>query len=300
MKYPYFGRYLYSLRIRRGFENVSDFIENLNLPMSDNYYRDVEAGRKLPTIDKARELFEAMPFDEGEDKYEFFWHYLRELLPDEIHKNVMMPRVDTSFKNMKSAQELLEYDLKMHRTAAALARFEETQISTDNEIDAMTEQFELLPLVHYIHMVESATSDDINAICKNNGITFNEESIDSFFTKIGVSVEQDGSKKRYTRRKPIIRIPKNNKGLKFKDKFLYGEIEKSLANKRVPEIFSSEATFLYSMITAIPEIAQAKLTDRLRDLISEVSVSKTQLDDKTATPFFFSIVISGRPEYKIK
>ncbi|WP_295437785.1 hypothetical protein [uncultured Thiodictyon sp.] len=296
--YQHFSRYLFSFRIRHGFESTSEFLDACKVPMSDNYYRDVEAGRKLPTMDKAIELFQAMPFGESDDRYEFFWHYLKEILPEDVQKNVLMPRVDTSFERIKDSRELLEYDLRMHREAAAIARFAESHLSSDDEIAYISEAFDLMPLLHYIHMVDCASEQEIRDVCNKNDISATGEEIDRFFAAIGVQAISDNGEKRYVRSKPIFRVPRNIKGLAFKDRFTTSELIKSFEKKRAPEKFDVNATFDYSTIVAISAASQERLSDRLRDLISEISVSERQLDDPTATPFFIAILISGRHEYK--
>lgn len=303
-QYKHFGRYLYSLRTRQGFESIADYIEHLkessgSLPLSENYYRDVEAGRKLPTIEKAYELFRHLPFAESDDKHEFFWQYLKEVLPPDVFNEVVKPRVDTTFETLRESQELLAYDLKLHREAAAYARFAESHVSTDAAIAVMNEQFDLMPIVHFVHMVERATLDDLRKVCEKNGISVDDDDLDTFLRAIGVSITDEGGKKIYRRSKPVYRIPKTEAGTRFKDRFTEDEVMRSLcSDKRTAEIFEPDSTFDFSVIVALSKQAQAKLTDRLRDLISEVSVSSKQLDDPTAAPFFVGVVVSGRPAYR--
>lgn len=298
MQYEHFGRYLYSLRIRRGYENISDFLQDHTLPISGNYYRDVEAGRKLPGFEKANELFEALPYKDDDDRYEFFWHYLKEVLPEEVHDKVLTPRVDTSFRNVKNAQELLEYDLRMHRDAAAIARFEQTHVSTDDQVSLLEKHYELMPLLHFIYMVSNATEDDIDDVCSKNSITNNKEEIDEFLTGIGVEISTNINKRTYRRSKHIFRIPRTERGIQFKGTFIKRELDTSFGKARTPEMFSEDETFEFSSIVALSERSREKLTGRLRDLISELSVSGEQLDEPTSTPFFVNVVVSGRPEYR--
>lgn len=293
------SRFLYSFRVRRGYENISDFLDSVELPVSPNYYRDVEAGRKLPSVETASEIFKCLPFDETEDNMEFFWHYLKDLLPENIHEHLLIPRVDTSFKNLKNAQELLEYDLKMHREAAAIARFEHTYVSPDEEIVYLNERLDMLPLLHFLYMIDEASEDDIKQVCIKNGITRSDNIIDEYLTRISTHRMDDG-RKIYVRKNPIFRVPRTPTGISFKDIFTKHEINRSLDLDRCPEMFSTDSTFDYSVIVALPEDRREKLTERLRDLISELSISEKQLENPTAVPFFVSVVVSGRPEYKAK
>lgn len=291
-----FGKFLYSFRIRNGFENISNFLKSISLPMSDNYYRDVEAGRRSLSIEKAVELFRALPFNENDDDLEFFWHYFKDTLPEEIHNKLLVPRVDTSFKNVKEARETLEYDLKIHRKAAALARFENSHIITDSIANDLNSNIDLLPLIHYIYMVNEASENEVIDICDKNNIEKEFDRIDKFLINAGVAIEfLDG--KKYKRNRPFFRVPRTEEGVKFKDNFLRLEVEKSLTKTRGPENFSENCTFDYSGIFALTKESRDKLSDRLCDFVSELNVSNEQLDEKTAFPFFVSIIVSARSEY---
>ena len=291
------GSYLYSLRIKRGYENISDFLRSFDLPMSDNYYRDVEAGRRTLGLEKAVELYKVLPFNDEDDNLEFFWQYFRDNLPEEIHSKLLVPRVDTSFKNVKEAREVLEYDLKIQRKAAALARFENLHIISDDVVKNLISKIHLLPLVHYIYMVNEASLDQVKNICIKNNIKEDDDFIDSFLTSAGVSIEKKGEKKKYRRNKPVFRVPRTSSGIKFKDDFLMMEVSKSLNKTRGPESFSKNLTFDYSGIFAINKESGEKLTDRVRDFISELNVSNKQLEEPSSVPFFVSVIISARDEY---
>lgn len=55
------SKYLTSERIRRGYISVSDYLREYDrIPISESYYRDLEAGRKVIRIDHAEPLCEAL------------------------------------------------------------------------------------------------------------------------------------------------------------------------------------------------------------------------------------------------
>jgi hypothetical protein len=265
--------------------------------MSPNYYRDVEAGRRFLSIEKAVELYNVFPFDADEDKLEFFWHYFKDTLPEEIHGKLLLPRVDNSFKTLKESREILEYDLKIHREAAAIARSENVQMASDSIVNMLELNIDFLPTIHYIYMKDEVTGEQLSIICENNNIIFDPVVIDKFLSNVGVEIFENKNKKFYRRSKPVFRIPRTREGIKFKDKFTILEINKSFQKDRGCESFDDKDTFDYSGIYAIPKEARSRLTDRLRDLISELSVANKQLDDPSSVPFFVSIILSARHEY---
>jgi len=289
----YFGRYLYSFRIRRGYESISDFLNDVNIPVSDNYYRDVESGRKLPSFEKAVEIHDHLPFIEGEDDLEYYWHYIKDLIPEKIHNKLLLPRIDTSFKNLKNAQQILEYDLKMHKDAAAIARFESSYILTDEELGCLIENKSYLPIIHFIYMTEKVSSDDILIICKQNNINDKWQKISEFLDIF--SIKEISNNKR---RQPIFRVPRSLKGIEFKNEFTISEIIESQKKERTPESFEYNSTFDYSTIMLLSQESQLKISNRLRDLISELSISdKESKVNSDSTPYFVSIVISSRENY---
>lgn len=50
-------------RIEAGHLKISTFLDEINIPFSANYYRDVEAGRKYLSIDAAVELHDHLGID---------------------------------------------------------------------------------------------------------------------------------------------------------------------------------------------------------------------------------------------
>jgi hypothetical protein len=293
------SRFLYSVRIRLGFENISNFLSTYALPMSDNYYRDVEGGRKHLSFEKAIELSEIPPFNETEDtKLEFLWHMLRDILPEKLHSKLLFPRPDTTFENVREAQKKLEYDRKIHRGAATGARSAQQYIP--NNLEPIVQNNDLLPLLHFIYMVETAKQDEIERVCHRMGIKVDFKRICRVLEKLGVRIDNTKHKRVFTRALPIFRVPRDtNDGKKFLQSVTIDEIERSFTKEELPEekMFSEVGTFHYVNITAVAPEKKEKLTERLRDFISEVAVMDKQLEADEAEPFFISIVVSGRSEY---
>ena len=52
------GKYLHSERIHKHYENISKYLGDYRINISESYYRDLESGRKLLRIETAKDLCE--------------------------------------------------------------------------------------------------------------------------------------------------------------------------------------------------------------------------------------------------
>lgn len=292
-----FGAYLYQLRILSGKERISEYLKDFLIPFSDNYYRDVEAGRKTLSIDAAVQLHHSMKL-EGQKSFDYFWHYFRDSLPDAIHEMLFGKRPSVAKNNLDDLNKIRDYDTTVHRKALAISRYEREFIAGEKIIGLFNTHFEYLPLMHYLYMVEVASESDFVRICRGLDLAFNQNARD-FLSAIS-EVTFSGSEQIYKRLMPVLRTPRNEAGLALKDRFLLHEIARSIRKQESSEYFSSEATFRYSSMTTIRNRSLEDIQNRIVDLLSAVEVeskSSKQLDEADAHPYFFSIIISGRDEY---
>lgn len=290
------GSYLMQLRIERGHLKVSTFLDEINIPFSANYYRDIEAGRKYLSIDSAVELHDSLGIETStKSSFDYFWHYFKDLLPSDVHEMLFGKGIET--KDLSSRLELRDHDSKIFRRAVSLSRYEREFIISDEIIKAFHDNFDLLPLMTYIYMVEKASIPEIKQVCQQLDITFDSRVVD--FLSL-ISKERSHDEAPFIRYAPTLRMPRTNEAIRLKDKFLCYETKKSLSKPERSEYFDLNGTFKFSSMITLKEPEIEQIQDRLVDLFSVIEVhykSGKQLEDEKAHPYFLELIISGRPEY---
>ena len=98
-----FGTYLKTLRKTRGYASVKDYLSAYCLPISEAYYRDLEAGRNKVSLDTAGGLCLAL---QAEPK-EFYLHLLHEVLPESIASLIVRPKNGAVQTNVCEVQVLV-------------------------------------------------------------------------------------------------------------------------------------------------------------------------------------------------
>uniref|UniRef100_A6VRK8 Uncharacterized protein n=1 Tax=Marinomonas sp. (strain MWYL1) TaxID=400668 RepID=A6VRK8_MARMS len=290
------GAFLTQFRIRKGYLKVSKFLEEIKLPFSDNYYRDIESGRKYLSVDSAVELHNHLKLDESSKiSFDFFWHYFKDLLPREIHESLFGKGVES--KDISSVLELREHDSKVLRRALSLNRYEREFIADEKIVNSFRDNFDLMPLMSYLYMVDQASVPEIRLVCQQLGLKFDQRVID--FLKL-ISKDRKSLDAPFVRQAPILRMPRNKEALRIKNKFLSHEVGISLEKEEKSEYFDVNGTFKYSAILTLKESELNEVQDRLVDLLSVLELqnkSGNQLEDVDTHPYFYGLVISGRPEY---
>jgi hypothetical protein len=291
-----FGAFLMQFRIEAGHLKISTFLDKVNIPFSANYYRDVEAGRKYLSIDAAVELHDHLGIDAASKvSFDYFWHYFRDLLPANVHEMLFGKGVEVT--DLSSRLELREHDSKILRRALSLSRYEREFIVTEEVIAAFEANFELLPLMTYLYMVDSASVAEIQLVCQQIGLAY-DQSTEAFLSL--VSKERTTSDSPFVRHAPTLRMPRTVDALKLKDHFLRHEVDRSLLKPEKSEYFDISGSFKYSSMVTLKEAEIEQIQDRLVDLFSVIEVhnkSGRQLEDSGAQPYFFELIVSGRPEY---
>lgn len=291
-----FGGFLTQFRIEQGHLKVSTFLEKVDLPFSSNYYRDVEAGRKHLSVDAAIELHDSLCISRSSrDSFDYFWNYFKDILPTDIHE--MLFGRGGEAKDLSSLLELREHDSKVLRRALSISRYEREFVATSEITKSFKENIDLLPLMTYLYMVESATIYEVKYICDNLNIQYGDR-VERFLNL--VSRERETKKADFVRYTPTLRMPRNNDALELKDLFLRYELERTLKKPDESEYFSENGSFKLSQMVTIRTSSLETIQDKIIDLLSEIEVetkSSRQLEDDSALPYFFGLIISGRPEY---
>ncbi|MFJ5777066.1 hypothetical protein [Streptomyces sp. NPDC093094] len=292
-----FGSYLYRLRIERGRETVSDFLRDRTIPFTANYYRDVEAGRKVLSVEAAVTLHDALGVD-GPETAEYFWHYFHDVLPPEIHQALFGRRVRVTEGTLAQINDRRSRDGELHRRALALARYAREFVADEAITRSFQDDFDLLPVMTYVYMVERAAEAEVVRVCEQIGVAYGSR-VRGFLAGVAEVVEEDG-KRWFARRAPVLRMPRNETGVALKDRFALHETALSVDRPAAGEMFPPGGTFRHSAMVAVPESALPRIQERLADLVTEVEVAADasgQLDNPACAPYFFAVVFSGRPEY---
>lgn len=290
------GKLLYQIRISKGHENVSEYLRSFPMPLSDAYYRDLEAGRKTISIEKAEELSRFLPFPLGIGKRELFFNLLKDLLPNDISELVLRPAAAPEFSNLSELIEVMNYDIKITQQAYNHVRLkiEQTHIGNNSDIEFLEENYKFLPVLHFIYLRHDVSLEEIQTICKKNSIEFNEDELMKFVSRVCIS--ENG---RYKRKNKMYRIFPSEKGKDFKKKFLIDEIGKH-PQKPLGKPFDKNSHYESSGIYPIPNNKVDVLRRRVTQLMTELDSVDEYLSHEEITPFFIAFVASDRGEYDAK
>jgi hypothetical protein len=289
------GRFLFTLRTARGGEQVSQYLAKFKLPISDNYYRDVESGRKRLSLEMAIALTDALQL-EDDGKEEFMWHFLRDSLPEELSKKLLMPRVDKSVSSATEAIELLQRDLQLYRKTDAIRTFEENYITDDEVCAFLIAESDLLPIVHHVYLVEETDDRCIRDLCEIEGIEADFDRICRLMSRCGVEIKRRNQNFTFKRAKPVFRVPPTENGRRLLRLFAAMELEKSRKRNAAHIFDPNGGIFEKSSIIAVSASRLGLLRERLQDYLTEARLGNEQ-GQSDATPFFIMTVVSARPEY---
>jgi hypothetical protein len=286
------GQFLYSTRVKRGYDSISEYLRNYtDMPISDSYYRDLETGRKIVRLDTAETLCQSLKIN----KKDFFYHLLLDILPTDVAEDLLKQIPDETFKSPSDEFSKKEQEISTLREAFEKRLVEEPYIVGSDVLEYLNDNFEVLPLIHFIYIKNKCTFEDLEKIMEKNHILEPLTQIIKDFEiyKITSINWDDKTVARYSK---IFRIPRTVFGIKFKDKFLESEIEQTLKMpNREPKIGHS-SNFVYSSVSAFKgEDGIAKISDKISGLIAQIEVEESH--DNDAFPYFIAIVFSERENY---
>lgn len=297
----YLGRYLYSLRVGEGFESVADYLREKNLPISEPYYRALESGKKSGreiTMSTAERLCESL----GADAKQFYLHLLKDLLPERIFDTLVRPLPLQSFGSLEERQRLLAHDLAIYKEAFAKARLAESFVPDERAIRIFIERPELLPLLHFIYLVNESNFDQLQSVMERNGIKEDlREVIDLFSSLEIIKVEDVGEEsggvvvKRY---RPTFRLPINELGSRLKKIFVLEETNVSLQLARGAHPFLEDESFVEAKIESYDPADLEKLRGRVFDFLAETVAAAGAQESGNQQVYFVSVMISPRPNYR--
>lgn len=299
-----FGSYLYSERIRRGVQNLTQYLNDSQLSISETYYRDLEAGRRLPRIETAKELCDALKLNTDE----FFYFLLKDMLPAETFERLIKPSRKAVFDDTSKEIDRLATDVEMLRKAYSKRLVLETYQVDDQITEYLDRNFSVLPLIHFIYMRQSCSYEDIKEIMTRNKISKSLDAILNDFESLQLAVI-DRANKTIRRHKRAFRIPRTSRGIDFKDRFFLHEAKLAVADKtrNLPtattpmKMIDGTTTYLLSTIICVQLRQQGNsIADRITDLLASIEAEESDLETEGTVPFFLSVVVSPRHSYDVK
>lgn len=294
MNYKYFGNFLYSERISKGYDSIKDYLlEHPELPISESYYRDLETGRKIIRLETGEKLLFSLKLD----KKPFYYNLLRDILPEEISEEILRPVSSILFNSPSEELMKKEHEIKVLKKAYEKRLTEESYYVNDKIIEYLDEKIELLPVIHYIYNNDRVSFNDIQQLMENNKINIPIDEVLSEFEKHNIAYInwEYENVKRYNR---IFKIPTSELGIRLKNKFLLTEVSQTVERKNRDNDIDLEKNFVYSVISSYKSKASLeKLSDKVLSLVAQIEAEESY--DKDAMPYFVSVIFSPRENYSV-
>ena len=290
------GQFLYSERIRRNGDNITKYLVGYKIGISESYYRDIENGRKAIRLETAKDLCASLKLDPNE----FFFFLLKDVLPDDVFSHLIKPSQKSVFESASKEIENLKQDLEVFRKAYKSKMAEEGIYEVDEEIlKYLAENFDFLPVIHFVYMRRSCSFDDLKKILKKNNIEKSFESVMADLVRLKLAYV-DKKKRIIQRHKRTFRIPRTPDGVSFKDKFVLHEVKKAIECKNRDDYFSKNNSFIHSSINCLSLKNSEYLINKIADLVAATGAGEVDLEEKNSMPFFLSIIVSSREIYDAK
>lgn len=292
-KVTHLGRFLRSLRIERGYTNVTQYLRKYKLPISDVYYRDLEAGRKMVGLENAGALCSALQAD----LQTYYFYLLKDLLPEQVIQLLVRPVVDDTFESIDEKLAEQNRTHEVYRTVL-MQHYSRQVLSLNEEAIAFFKQnFELLPILYFIYSLNGTNEREIGDVAKRNSVSMPASQIISQFERLGlvaiVSAENGSGPRKIRRLKPAITFSDDE----LLNKCILWETQKSLSQPRNKVTFEGEGAFVYQGLSMIAKDSHKHISRRIMDLITEIRAADIDLLSTEAEPFHYSIIVSTRPEY---
>lgn len=280
------GKFLAALRRERGFESVARYAERYKLPVSEAYYRSLEAGRKVVALETAESLCRSLEADEQE----FYIQLLHDYLPrPAIEKLVPQPADDGARPLPGESQIGFE----------SQADFKEGVLKLDPEaINYFKVHEELMPVLAflYAHGRQGISKTDLIRFLEDMEIKANADEVIADFVRMQlVSFASDT--------RGSVRICKRKRNLDWGDVALEEKLIKMAVEGRFdqpPPIrvpFEPGGRFGYYGFVSFPASKYQELLAKYSELIEIVEESKGEPANSSDEPFFYTAIFATRPDY---
>lgn len=280
-----FGEFLSSLRISRGFTNVSEYLRCYPIGISGVHYRHLESGERNISIEAAKQLCEELQVEPKS----FYYSLLKAWLPPAI-MDFLVP-----LSEAKSDADHL-YQQAIMRT------FEAQILYPDDECcNYLVKHFELLPILWFIYSRSTVDVVEIEKLTLQHHIPMPAREIIGEFVRLGLVQFVDSNASVVVKRvRSTISFAHHRLGqliLEQETKQFQGIFEEpdTLANK--------DSVMIYSLISVSPPARQAMLR-RIQEFVRDVrnSAEQTYLSNESgqceSEPVFYSVMFAPRPQYR--
>lgn len=261
-----FGKFLSSLRIARGFENVSEYLRSYPIGISSVHYRHLESGERNISIEAAKQLCAEL---QAESK-EFYFNLLSDWLPSEI-MNFLLP-----------LSERTEECESSYRRAVESARQNQVLFPEENCCNYLRDNFELLPIVWMVYSLPKIPLDTVEKFVLEKKISKSAQTISDDFEKFGlVQLTPAGELQRV---RPTI-------------SFVHHDLGRKIAEHQIEEMQAEDSLMSYS-IASLSEQAQQIIFRRIQEFIRDTvnAAEDTYMCGSQSAPVFYSLVLASKSE----
>lgn len=282
-----FGRYLRTMRLSRGFDNINDYARHYQLPITAGYYRDIENGRRILNISSAEQICLALKAD----LHEFIYHFLEGMVPEPVFKQLKAPN---SSLNKSSGKKNAGF-VKDKQTA-----FLASQIAfLDDEIAKVLEtDIKLLDLLSFIYLnsPQGITRDQLEKFIIGRYAQLSSDEIVALFTHHGLvqTLNDSSGKIRIIATKQSINWTSHRKVSRL---WKLHRLKTAIERKYSTNKLLSNSTSVKYGIAQIRKSQVSKMIQKLAAYEQTVLNAPTNISKENQT-HFLSLAIIFRPEYR--
>lgn len=292
------GNYLYTLRITAGFETTSDFIGKVKLPISEAYWRSLEAGKNRKRqimMDTAKDLCNALCASPllRVNRRQFFTHLLKDLLDEKDFNDVVFPLPLDSVQTLDERLMRMNRDIRVLKESEARFRAESSMVASDRTVEFLLQHPHFLPLVHHVYLYDETNLATLSSVMAANGITENFTSVITALLDYKIILVSGEKVSRYAK---IFKVPNTPQGDALKSLFVDFEIKTSRRLERTGDPFDDEKTYEFSCITSFRVSDKKLIKDRFQMFLAELRAAETT-SEHDSIPFYLSFISSPRTTY---
>lgn len=291
-----FGNYLVSLRIQRNYKSISLYLNDYKLPISEGYYRELETGKSLPSLDMAAALYKSLQADSGT----FYNFLLQDLLPS--HIVAMLAPI--------SGDE--PEDSVSYKDCAISPKGQDSGNLTISLNSEASEFFKnhthLLPILMFIygHNFKGVTKEKLERFIATAAIDIDYESIINYLLQCKLVQKIDSSKGSHRIAKIGAFLNLNDRDLEnhylaneFRDEYIKPPLKFSISNL---EEFKDNSQYAFYSLFPISKEDYDVMIERVIAVCEELNFipdSAVTDEEDEIVPLFFWSVISAKPDWLV-
>ncbi len=271
-----FGKFLSSLRLSRGFKNVSEYLRSYPIGISSVHYRHLESGERNISIEAAKQLCKGL---QAEPKA-FYFNLLNDWLPEEI-LNFLVP--------LSNTQEDIE---GLYRQAVSQAFATQILFPSNDACDYLASHFDLMAVLWFIYSVKKANLSDIQELISKNSTSLTAKDIVVEFVRLGLIQYCDRNNfEEVERVRPLISFAHHPIG-----KIVLEHEAKNFQNILEKDSEKNSAIFYCNLVPMTPQSRQiifSRIREFLRDVRNAAEYSYLS-SAGNAEPVYYSVIYAPR------